>query len=176
MELEAESQAMQQKRKLRQVNSRWLVYVVISLIIFGSAAVAGWAYIRYDRGLVFTAFTDKDVYSTDELVNVTVEFKNYGFDSVHLTFGTSAMASFSVYTSEDVPVCNIPIIALQAITEVTIKPGQSEEFRIRWNQLDYDIGTGFWEQVPPGTYYIVAGTLSREFHATALTSTFTISG
>ena len=170
MEIEAESQAKTQKRRPRHVGPRWLVYVAISLVILASAAAAGWAYIRHDRGLVFTAFTDKDVYSSDEWVNVTAEFRNYGFDSVHLTFGTDAMASYSVYTSEDIPVCSIPIIALQVITEVTIKPGQSEEFWIRWDQR-----TSYGEHVPPGTYYIVAGTLSWEFHATASTSTFTIS-
>ncbi len=175
MEIDAVNQTKSQRRRPWLLNSRWFVYVAITLIVLASAAAVGWAYIRYDRGLAFTAFTDKDVYSLDELVDVTVEFKNYGFDSVHLTFGTSAMAGFSVYTSEDVLVCGIPIIALQVITEVTIKPGQSERFGIHWNQLAMDATTSLEEKVPPGAYYIVAGTLSMEFHATAHTSTFTIS-
>ena len=147
-----------------------------AVVIIASMTAAIWILERSNRGLVFTAFTEKDAYTLEEWIGASVRFKNYGFDSVHLTFASSAMASFSLYTSKGVSVCNIPIIALQVITEVTIKPGQSEEFGIRWNQLAYDTGTGFGEHVPPGTYYIVAGTLSREFHATALTSTFAISG
>lgn len=162
--------------RLRQIprKKRRAIFMV-AVVIIASMTAAIWILKRSDRGLVFTAFTDKDVYSLDELVNVTVEFKNYGFDSVHLTFMTSAMAGFSVYTSEDIPVCGIPIIAAQVITEVTIKPGQSERFGVHWNQLALDMATSLEEEVPPGAYYIVAGTLSVEFHATAHTSTFTIS-
>lgn len=162
------------QKKPWPLSSRWFIYVIVILMVSASAATAGWAYLRHDCGLVFTAFTDKDVYSSDEWINASVEFKNYGFDSVHLTFMTSAMAGFSVYTSEGVPVCGILIHALQVITEVTIRPGQSEGFGVSWNQFAYDT-TGSMEQIPEGTYYIAASTLSKEFHATAITSTFTIS-
>jgi hypothetical protein len=165
------------RNKLRQIpRKKKLAIFMAAVVIIASTTAAVWILERSYRGLVFTAFTDKDAYSLEECVNVSARYKNFGFDSVHLTFGTSALASFSVYTSEGVHVCSILITAMMVITEVTIKPGQSEEFRIRWNQLDYETGTGFGEQVPPGTYYIVAGTRSSEFHATALTSAFTISG
>ena len=162
--------------KLRQIpRKKRRVIFMAAVVIIASMTAAIWILERSNRGLVFTAFTDKDAYTPEEWIGASVRFKNYGFDSVHLTFGSSAMASFSVYTSEGVPVCSIPVIALMWITEVTIKPGQSEEFGIRWDQLTYDTGTGFGEPVPSGAYYIVAETGCWEFHATASTSTFTIS-
>lgn len=163
--------------RLRQIpRTKRRAFFMAAVVVIASMTAAIWILERSDRGLVFTAFADKDAYSSEEWIGASVRFKNYGFDSVHLTFGSSAMASFSVYTSEGVPVCSILIDSLQVITEVTIKPGQSKEYGIRWNQLAYGTGTGFGEPVPSGTYYIVAGTCSWEFHATAFTSPFTISG
>lgn len=176
MGFEADNPGNMQKKNPWSLRSRWFVYVLIILVVSASVAAAGWVYIRHDRGLVFTAFVDKDAYSYEEWINATVEFKNYGFESVHLTFMTSAMAALDVYTSEGLPVCTIPVVAMQAITEVTIGPGQSERYVVGWNQLAYDVTTGVEEHIAQGTYYIVAGTLSAEFHAAAMTSTFTISG
>lgn len=147
-----------------------------AVVVIASMTAAIWILERSDRGLVFTAFTDNDAYSAGESITAIVEFKNYGFDSVHLTFGTSAMASFGVYTSEGIHVCGIALTELMLIYEVTIKPGQLERYGANWDQLAYDRYTGLWEQVPPGSYYICAKTLCKEFNATAQTSLFTISG
>jgi hypothetical protein len=177
LELEGGIPAKVQRKRPWPIGSKWLVYVVIAFIVSTSAVTAGWAYVRHDRGLDFVAYTDKNDYSSGESIRVWVEFTNYGFDSVNLTFGTSAMAHFSVYTSEDAGVCSIPVIAMMVITEATIRPGESVKFGATWDQLVYDANHPLGEQVPyPGAYYILAGTASYEFHATALTATFTISG
>jgi hypothetical protein len=158
------------------IGSKVLIYAVVALIISASVVIAGGVLTLDNRGLVFTVYTDREEYSPGERVNVTARFANYGLATAHLTFGTSGKAHFEVYASDDSYVCSIPIMVLMMITKVTIGPGESVRFGASWDQLVFDDNNPSGSQVPhPGVYYILAGTLSSEYHATASTEMFTIS-
>jgi len=174
--LEERNSPMVADKAPRSLRSKVLIYAVVALILSAFVVTAGWALTRNNRGLVFTAYTDREEYSPGVLVNVTAKFTNYGLATAHLTFATSGKAHFEVYASDDSYVCSIPIIVLMVITKVTIGPGESVRFGASWDQLVFDDNNPSGKQVPyPGVYYILAGTLSSEYHATASTSMFTIS-
>ena len=153
--------------------SKVRVYLVIALVLIASGVTAGWV-LRYDL-LAFRAYSDKDRYLPGESIEVAAKFTNCGFAPVSLTFGTSAKAHFTVYSVNGSYVCEIPVKALMMITHVNLGPGKSVAFEAHWNQTFYSYDY-HQDQVPyPCDYYIVAGTLSHEFHATVRTAVFTIS-
>ena len=159
------------KRGFWSAHAKMVTYLAVALAVTASAVSAGWAMSHPESGLVFTAHTDKDTYSPGELIKVSVKFTNKGIVPIHLTFGTSAKAYFSVYASNGSYVCGIPVMSLQVITKVTIGPGQSVGYGAPCDQDVVDEANPYGIQVPPGKYYIVAGTIG----ATARTATFTIS-
>lgn len=159
-------------RGFLSARSKTVTYLVIALVVTVSAVAAGWAIAHPEDGLVFTARTDKDTYAPGEQINVSVRLVNKGIAPIHLTFGTSAKAYFSVYASNGNYVCGIPVVALQVITKITIEPGQSVRYGAQWDQVVVDDAHPRGEQVPyPDTYYIKAVTIG----ATARTAPFTIS-
>ena len=116
MGLEERNSPMVADKAPRSIRSKVLIYAVVALILSASVVTAEWALTRNNRGLVFTAYTDREEYSPGVRVNVTAKFTNYGLATAHLTFGTSGKAHFEVYASDDSYVCSIPITVLTVIT------------------------------------------------------------
>ena len=146
------------------------VIMIAVVVIFASGAIAGFVF-RYDL-IAFKAYTDKYRYLPGELVNVTAKYTNHGLFSVSLTFRTSAMAILAVYSDNGSFVCGIPGESLKVITHVSLGPGESIAFGAHWNQtVEEQIQAPY-----PSDYFVMASTLSSEFHAMATTASFTISG
>lgn len=155
---------------------RAFVYLIVAMIVCASVVTTGWALMHHTRGLVFAVSTDGLVYTPGQPVQILTTFTNNGLNSVLLTFNTSQMARYTVYASDGSYVCGIRIIALQVITKKTIKPGESIEFAVGWDQTIDDPYKLKGDQAPyPGDYYVIAETMSLEYKSTARTLTFTIS-
>jgi hypothetical protein len=168
---EEEASASSPRKKPWPAISKAAVYAVVAVVVTASAVAGGYVLVRHERGLVISAYTDKDTYSPGENVSVWVEFTNYGFDSVHMVFNTSAMAFFCVHSINGTPVCGIPTISLQVITHKSIGSGETLGYGVIWDQRDEG------EQVPhPARYYIVAYAGTAEYGDVVQTSPFLISG
>jgi hypothetical protein len=168
---EEEAPASSPRKQSWLAISKATVYAVVAVVVTASVVAGGYVLMRHERGLVISAYTDKETYSPGENVSVWVEFTNYGFDSVHMVFGTSAMAFFGVHSIDGTPVCGIPTISFQAITHKSIGPGETLSYGVRWDQRD-EVGL-----VPhPAIYYIVAYAGTSEYGDVVQTDPFLISG
>jgi hypothetical protein len=163
-----DSENLSSKRGLRL-----RICFVIAVVIIATVATAGWM-LRYEL-ITFRAFTDKDSYKPGESIKVVARFTNCGLFPVSLTFATSLRANSTVYSADGSYICGIRQYALMYFTRSNLGPGESATSWAYWDQTYYSYDY-HEDQVPcPCDYYIEAGTLCREFHATAMTALFTIS-
>lgn len=140
--------------------------VIVAVVVLASVVVAAYVVDRLERGVVFTVHTDKEQYSLGDMIYIHVEYTNYGFDTVDLTFCSSLVASFSVHDSNGSFVCSIPQIALMWLVYETLGPGETLTGGCYWEQVD-DMD----EQVlSPGSYTLLAEDSCREFEFSARTT------
>lgn len=109
---------------------------VVGIVIVASTVTLAWVVYRSERGVVLTVDTDKDEYTPGELVEISMQLKNYGFGTVDLVYGSSIIMWFTIYDSEGGLVFSPEMIGLTVITHVTLGPSETRDFGYVWNQVN----------------------------------------
>lgn len=139
--------------------------IIVAMVVLASGITAASVVDRQERGVAFTVHTDKVEYAVGEEIFMYAEYMNYGFDSVDMTFGSSAVAWFSVHDLSGSLVRGIPQTVLCVMVYETLEPGEALCGGCSWNQTD-----DMCEQVlSPGSYMIFAWGGGWEFDFSAST-------
>ena len=146
-----------------------LALIIAAIVVAASTVTVVWVVDRSERGVVLTVDTDKEEYAPGELVQIYIQLKNYGFETVNLVYPDSLIMRFSIYDSEGSEVFEGPCWALTVMTPVTLEPGGVESSEYVWHQVsntDEQVGL-------PDSFTVRAFSYSIERHFDADT-TFSI--
>lgn len=123
-------------------------------------------------GLLYTIFTDRAEYGRGEEARITLIKTNATGSPITLRYRTGQRFDFVARRTVDgreVWRWSRGRSFIQAIAEVTLRPGESQIFRARWDQID-NLG----RPVEPGTYTIEGINVAEGFATVGVSTTIRI--